>query len=156
MYDILEKITSGNGEDGDIEELIRLGETIKQLSLCGLGQSGPNPVLSTIRFFRDEYEAHIRDKSCPTKVCLDLMHFEIDKDKCIGCSLCARKCPVSCISGSREEKYYIHQSPCVKCGNCFDVCPVKAINKVSGMHPDVLKLKNSPSEEPDWGFDADH
>lgn len=137
MLTILERITAGNGRDGDIEELQRLGESISKLSLCGLGQTAPNPVLSTIRYFREEYENHIRDKSCHTNVCLDLMHFNIDKDRCIGCSLCARKCPVTCITGSREEKYTIHQVECIKCGNCFDVCPVKAIDKIPGIHADV-------------------
>ena len=137
MLDILTRIDSGYGKEGDIEELQRLGEAISKLSLCGLGQTAPNPVLSTIRYFREEYESHIRDKSCATKVCPDLMHFEIDKNRCIGCSLCARKCPVSCISGSREEKYTINQLPCVKCGNCLDVCPVKAVSKVPGMHPEI-------------------
>lgn len=139
MYDIMHRITQGEGQDGDIEELQRLGETIKQLSLCGLGQTAPNPVLSTIRYFRDEYESHIRDNTCSNKVCLNLMHFDIDKDRCIGCSLCARKCPVNCITGSREEKYTIHQLDCVKCGNCQDVCPVKAVSKVPGMHPIVAE-----------------
>lgn len=137
MLEILERITSGYGREGDIEELQRLGESISKLSLCGLGQTAPNPVLSTIRYFRDEYETHIRDKSCATKVCLDLMNFDIDKERCIGCSLCARKCPVHCITGSREDKYTIHQVECVKCGNCFDVCPVKAIDKVPGIHPEM-------------------
>lgn len=137
MLEILERITSGRGREGDIEELQRLGESIGKLSLCGLGQTAPNPVLSTIRYFRDEYEAHIRDHSCSTKVCADLMHYNIDKDRCIGCSLCARKCPTNCISGSREEKFTIHQIDCVKCGNCFDVCPVKAIDKIPGMHPEI-------------------
>ena len=139
MYDILDRITKGEGKDGDIEELQHLGETISRLSLCGLGQTAPNPVLSTIRYFREEYESHIKDHSCQTKVCTDLFHFMIDKDRCIGCSLCARKCPVSCITGSREEKYTISQTECIKCGNCQDVCPVKAIDRIPGMHPEVLK-----------------
>jgi len=137
MLDIMERITSGKGVDGDIDELIRLGEAIKQLSLCGLGQTAPNPVLSTIRYFRNEYEEHIREKSCSTSVCLNLMHFIIDKNKCIGCSLCARKCPVNCISGSKEDKFIISQPECVKCGTCMEVCPVKAISKIPQMHPDV-------------------
>lgn len=142
MYTIMERITDGHGKEGDIEELERLGESIKELSLCGLGQTAPNPVLSTIRYFRDEYEAHIKEKRCPTKVCLPLLHFNIDKDKCIGCSLCARKCPVDCISGSREEKYLIHQADCVKCGNCLEVCPVNAVNKIAGIHTDAQKVKS--------------
>lgn len=146
MLEILERIADGKGKEGDIEELQRLGEAISKLSLCGLGQTAPNPVLSTIRYFRDEYESHIRDKSCATKVCPDLMHYSIDKDRCIGCSLCARKCPVSCISGSREEKYTIHQLPCVKCGNCLDVCPVKAVSKVPGMHPEVAAKREEEAK----------
>jgi NADH:ubiquinone oxidoreductase subunit F (NADH-binding) len=141
MLHIMERITSGQGKEGDIEELLRLGETVRNLSLCGLGQTAPNPVLSTIRYFRDEYESHIRDKTCNVNVCLDLMHFEIDKDKCIGCSLCSRKCPTGCISGSREEKYTINQVECIKCGNCFDLCPVKAIDKVPGIHEDLSGQK---------------
>ena len=141
MYDILDRITSGNGKEGDIEELQRLGESVNKLSLCGLGQSAPNPVLSTIRYFRDEYESHIRDHSCGNKVCLDLMHFDIDKSRCIGCSLCARKCPVNCITGSREEKYTIHQLDCIKCGNCQDVCPVKAVDRIPGTHPEVKEQR---------------
>ncbi len=137
MLNILERITNGQGREGDIEELQRLGETINKLSLCGLGQTAPNPVLSTIRYFRDEYEAHIRDHTCNTLVCQDLLHLNIDKSRCIGCSLCARKCPVNCISGSREDKYTISQVECIKCGNCQEVCPVKAIDKIPGVHPEV-------------------
>jgi len=137
MLDIMGRITSGNGIEGDIEELLRLGEAIKQLSLCGLGQTAPNPVLSTIQYFRNEYEAHIKSKSCSTSVCLDLMHFIIDKNKCIGCSLCAKKCPVTCISGTKEEKFTINQLDCIKCGNCMEVCPVKAISKIPVMHDEV-------------------
>jgi len=137
MYDILERITHGEGKMEDLDELQKLGQAISQMSLCGLGQTAPNPVLSTLRYFRDEYEAHIKDLSCPAKVCLELLHFDIDKNKCVGCSLCARKCPVNCITGSREEKYTIHQVDCVKCGNCADVCPVHAVDKLPGMHPDA-------------------
>ncbi len=146
MLTVLERIERGEGKEGDIEELQRLGETISKLSLCGLGQTAPNPVLSTIRYFREEYESHIRDKSCSTKVCTELMHYNIDKTRCIGCSLCARKCPVTCISGSREEKYTIDQMPCIKCGSCFDVCPVKAISKVPGMHPEVAAKREEEAK----------
>jgi len=141
MYNILDRITKGEGREGDIEELQRLGETVSKISLCGLGQTAPNPVLSTIRYFRNEYEAHIKDKACHTKVCPDLFHFKIDKSRCIGCSLCSRKCPVNCISGSREDKYTIGQVDCVKCGNCQDVCPVKAIDRIPGVHSDVSAHK---------------
>ena len=141
MYDIMDRITSGAGKEGDIEELISLGETIKDTSLCGLGQTAPNPVLSTIRYFRHEYEAHIERKSCPTKVCTDLMHFQIDEDKCIGCGLCSRKCPVDCIPGNRTDKYHITQDDCVKCGNCFEVCPVNAIDKVAGKSKELSVKK---------------
>ncbi|MDI9529287.1 MAG: NADH-quinone oxidoreductase subunit NuoF [Candidatus Cloacimonadota bacterium] len=143
MYNILDRITKGEGQEGDIEELQRLGETVAKISLCGLGQTAPNPVLSTIRYFRNEYEAHIKDKACHTKVCRDLFHFKIDKSRCIGCSLCSRKCPANCISGSREDKYTIGQVDCVKCGNCQDVCPVKAIDRIPGIHSDVTAHKEA-------------
>ena len=141
LHQILERITNGEGEEGDIEQLEKLGKSIIQTSLCGLGKSAPNPVLSTIRYFRNEYESHIRYKSCPTRVCKPLMHYKIDKSKCIGCSLCARKCPVECISGSREQKYTIDQVACIKCGNCQEVCPVKAVNTVSGISSDVINYR---------------
>ena len=137
MYNILDRITKGEGKPEDIQELEKLGHYIKSLSLCGLGQSAPNPVLSTLRYFRHEYEAHINEKHCPAKVCTDLMHYFINKDECIGCSLCARNCPVECIFGSREEKYTITQVDCIKCGNCMEVCPVNAISKLAGMSAEV-------------------
>ncbi len=152
MLDIMERITKGEGNAGDIDELIRLGDAVKQLSLCGLGQTAPNPVLSTIRYFRGEYEAHLSAKSCPAKVCLELLHFLIDKESCIGCSLCAKKCPVTCINGNREDKFTINQVPCVKCGTCLDVCPVNAISKISGIHPEVTeynKKQNHLAEDED-------
>ncbi len=133
MLAIMERITDGNGKKGDIEELEQLGKKICETSLCGLGQTAPNPVLSTIRYFRKEYEAHINDKSCPAKLCLPLMHYLIDTNVCIGCGLCSRKCPVDCIPGSREEKYTITQKDCIKCGNCMEVCPVDAVHKISGI-----------------------
>jgi NADP-reducing hydrogenase subunit HndC len=143
MLQILNKITEGRGEEADLLKLEELGNMIKRLSLCGLGQSAPNPVLSTLRYFHKEYEAHITEKSCPACVCLDLFHFLIDKEVCIGCSLCAKKCPVHCISGNREEKYLIHQEDCVKCGTCMEVCPVNAISKLPGIHPDITAKREA-------------
>ncbi len=132
MYLILDRITKGEGKPEDLDKLEKLGKTVKELSLCGLGQSAPNPVLSTIRYFRKEYEEHIFNKRCEAKVCPDLVHFLIDKDKCLGCGLCAQKCPAKCIIGSREEKYEIVQTDCVKCSTCVEVCPVNVIEKLSG------------------------
>ncbi len=146
MHEILNNITSGRGKEGDIERLIELGNVIKQTSLCGLGQTAPNPVLSTIRYFRHEYEEHIKENKCSTLVCLDLINFDIDKDKCIGCSLCAKNCPTNCISGSREEKYTIKQIDCVKCGNCVDVCPVNAVNKNAGMREEIIQFRKAQAE----------
>ncbi len=127
MLEILERITQGEGEDGDIEKLIDLGEQIKESSLCGLGQTAPNPVLSTIRFFRDEYEAHIKSKKCPAKSCKKLITYKVDKDKCIGCTVCSRNCPVNAIDGDRKEIHFIRQEDCIKCGVCYSRCKFDAI-----------------------------
>lgn len=127
MSQILEAITEGRGEEGDIELLIELGEVMKDASLCGLGQTAPNPVLSTIKYFRDEYEAHIKEKRCPAGVCKSLITFEIDPDKCTGCGACKRNCPVECITGEKKEPHTIDQKTCIKCGTCKDVCKFDAI-----------------------------
>ena len=127
MLEILQRITSGRGEEGDIEKLLRLGDTVQKASLCGLGQCAPNPVLSTIKHFREEYEAHIRDKKCPAGVCSDLVTYEIDPEKCIGCTACARKCPVDCIAGEPKKLHVIDQSKCIKCGNCYTACKFDAV-----------------------------
>ncbi len=121
MKRILERICNGEGKEGDIEQLEDMSETIIATSLCQLGGSAPNPVLSTIKYFRHEYEEHIREKKCTAGVCKPLIKFEIN-DKCTGCTLCAINCPVKCISGSKKELHIINQDECVKCGICFDVC----------------------------------
>ena len=122
MVNILEKIVRGDGEMADLEKLRSLGETVKRASLCGLGQTAPNPVLTTLRFFRHEYIAHVKDKVCPSKVCRDLIRFEIDPEKCNGCHECLAICPTTAISGSRSELHKIDQMLCIKCRACYDVC----------------------------------
>lgn len=129
MYEILERITSGKGEEGDIEKLEVLAESIKQGALCGLGQTAPNPVLSTLKYFRDEYEAHIKEKRCPAGVCKAMLKYTIIPEKCKGCSLCSKKCPVNAISGEIKKPYIIDQTKCIKCGVCMDTCKFAAIEK---------------------------
>ncbi|MCL2397904.1 MAG: NADH-quinone oxidoreductase subunit NuoF [Defluviitaleaceae bacterium] len=122
LYEMLEKITQGKGTMDDIAELESLSHFIKENSLCGLGQTAPNPVLSTLHYFKDEYIEHIQNNRCPAKVCTDLVQYVIT-DKCIGCGICAKECPVNCISGERREKHVIDQAACIKCGVCLAKCP---------------------------------
>ncbi|MCX7772958.1 MAG: 4Fe-4S binding protein, partial [Clostridia bacterium] len=129
MYEILDRITQGKGEEGDIEKLEVLAESIRQGALCGLGQTAPNPVLSTLRYFRDEYEAHVKEKRCPSGVCKAMLNFSIEAEKCKGCSLCSKKCPVGAISGEVKKPYTIDTSKCIKCGVCMDSCKFAAITK---------------------------
>ncbi len=129
MLEILQKITEGRGEKGDIEKLLELGESIKAGALCGLGKTAPNPVLSTIQYFRDEYEAHINEKRCPAGYCQALLCYEIMEDKCIGCGLCKRVCPVEAISGDKKMPHRIDQEKCIKCGACVEKCKFNAIKK---------------------------
>ncbi|PKP53120.1 MAG: NADH-quinone oxidoreductase subunit F [Bacteroidetes bacterium HGW-Bacteroidetes-1] len=127
MLEILERITEGKGKAEDIEMLELLAHQIKDNSLCGLGQTAPNPVLTTLRYFRHEYEAHIFDKKCPAKVCKPLLHYEIDPEKCTGCMVCGKKCPVNAIDGDRKKVHVIDQLLCIQCGECFNVCRFEAV-----------------------------
>lgn len=130
MLEILTRITEGKGEEGDIERLETLAKAVQASSLCGLGQSAPNPVLSTLHYFRDEYEAHIREKRCPAGHCVDLLRFVIDEELCRGCGICTKHCPVGAISGKRREAHQIDPDLCTKCGVCQEKCPFDAIAKI--------------------------
>ena len=128
MLEILERITAGEGREGDIELLEELSYKVKDGSLCGLGQTAPNPVLTTIKYFRNEYEDHINNKTCTAKQCSALIKAVIDPEKCVGCTVCAKACPVSCISGERKEPHLINQDACIKCGQCYQKCKFDAIS----------------------------
>lgn len=127
MLEILNRIVKGEGKDGDIELLEELCYSIKDGALCGLGQTAPNPVLTTIKYFRNEYEAHIKDKKCPAKSCTDLITYSINADKCKGCTLCAKKCPVNAISGTVKNPHSIDNEKCIKCGACYNNCKFGAV-----------------------------
>lgn len=129
MLEMLERITKGEGKDGDIELLEELCYSVKDGALCGLGQTAPNPVLTTIKYFRNEYEAHINEKKCPTGECTDLIEYKIIEDKCKGCTLCARNCPVNAISGEIKKAHVINNETCIKCGKCYSSCKFGAIIK---------------------------
>ncbi len=131
MLKILRNITDGKGKLDDIDLLLQLGETIKEGSLCELGKTAPNPVLTTIKYFKDEYIDHIVNKKCSAGVCKDLATYYVEKDLCIGCGICGKKCPVDAISGKAKETYYINQNICITCGDCFIACPTNAI-KIGG------------------------
>lgn len=134
MLKILTNITKGKGKDGDIELLEQLAETAVEASLCALGKSAPNPFLSTLKYFRDEYEAHIKEKRCPALFCKELISFYIDPEKCQACTTCAKKCPAGAIQGGKNLIHIIDQEKCTKCGTCFEVCPprFRAVKKLSG------------------------
>jgi NADH-quinone oxidoreductase subunit F len=134
MLKILTNITAGKGKAGDIELLEELSETAKEASLCALGTSAPNPFLSTVRYFRDEYEAHIKEKRCPALSCKELISYHIDPEKCSACMICLRKCPVEAVDGGKKKIHIIDQEKCTKCATCFEVCPSRfsAVQKISG------------------------
>ena len=127
LLEILGRICKGQGKQGDIELLEELGEAIRDASQCGLGQSLPNPVLSSLEHFKDEYKVHIDEKRCPAGVCKALITFNIDEEKCKGCRLCAKNCPQEAISGEAKEVHTIDQNKCIKCGVCLDVCKFEAV-----------------------------
>ncbi|NCO68233.1 MAG: NADH-quinone oxidoreductase subunit NuoF [Nitrospirae bacterium CG_4_10_14_0_8_um_filter_41_23] len=143
MLNILQRITKGKGKSGDIEQLERLAKTVKFGSLCGLGQTAPNPVLTTIRYFRNEYEDHINNKRCPALMCKELISFYILPEKCRGCTICFKNCPVGAISGSKKLIHIIDHEKCIKCGTCLEVCPKRfsAVVKVSG---EKIKVPEKP------------
>ena len=127
MLEILTRITEGKGVMEDLDKLEELSEQIKTNSLCGLGQTAPNPVLTTLKYFRNEYEAHIKEKRCPALSCKALIRFEVQEDNCIGCTVCKRACPVDAISGEKKEVHVIDDEKCIRCGLCVDKCKFNAI-----------------------------
>ncbi|MFP4329824.1 MAG: NADH-ubiquinone oxidoreductase-F iron-sulfur binding region domain-containing protein [Spirochaetaceae bacterium] len=129
LHSILDRITSGKGQMEDLDKIQEISFAMQKASLCGLGQTAPNPVISSMHYFRDEYEAHITDSSCPAGQCKDLVKYFILPDKCIGCTLCARRCPVNCIAGERKQVHEIDQSICIKCGECYNACKFGAVER---------------------------
>jgi NADP-reducing hydrogenase subunit HndC len=152
LLEVLTRITNGEGREGDVEFLEELGPAVKDASMCGLGQTLPNPVLSTVKYFRDEYVSHVVDKDCPAKVCKALIKYYIDPDKCPGCQLCLKNCPSGAIKGESKHIHVIDQKVCTKCGECLEVCPpkVSAVVKLSGREARELKSLDAPILAKEW------
>jgi NADP-reducing hydrogenase subunit HndC len=152
LLEVLTRISNGEGREGDLEFLEELAQAVKDASMCGLGQTLPNPVLSTLRYFRDEYAAHITDKDCPAKVCRPLIKYYIDPDKCPGCTLCLKNCPAKAVKGETKHVHVIDQSVCTKCGECLEICPpkVSAVVKLSGQDARELKSLPAPIPVKEW------
>ena len=129
MLSILEDISKGKGKMEDLDKIYEIGTAMSKASLCALGQTAPNPVLSTIKYFKDEYIEHIEQNKCRAGKCKDLVSYTIDPAKCTGCTMCARKCPVPCIAGEKRQPHVIDQSKCIKCGICYTVCKFGAVMK---------------------------
>jgi len=134
MHKILTRITKGQGREGDLETLQELSETAVEASLCALGKTAPNPFLSTLRYFREEYEVHIKEKRCPALSCKALIHYVIDPEKCKACLICLKQCPTKAIDGAKNRIHVIDQAKCTNCGTCLEVCPARfaAVRKTSG------------------------
>jgi NADH-quinone oxidoreductase subunit F len=155
MHGILTRVCRGEGQEGDLETLEDLSEVLVDASLCALGKSAPNPFRSTLTYFREEYEAHIREKRCPALSCKDLLRYAIDPSKCRGCLICLKKCPSGAIDGERGKIHVIDQAKCTTCGVCFEVCPGKfaAVRKLSGVPvppppPEDQRAVRKGGEEP--------
>nr|MBP9920794.1 4Fe-4S binding protein [Proteiniclasticum sp.] len=129
LFEMLDSITKGKGSTHTLDQLLLLGQNIKNSALCGLGQSAPNPVLSTMRYFEEEYRIHVEDKKCPTGVCKELFKYSVIADLCVGCTACRRVCPVGCITGHPKKVHFIDLNLCISCGACYDTCKFHAIKR---------------------------
>jgi MinD superfamily P-loop ATPase len=129
LFNYLEKLTNGDGTEEDIRKMKQISHAMGRAALCALGQTAPNPVISTLKYYEHEYEAHIKDKKCPAGKCKNLLQYAILADKCIGCGLCAKKCPVDAIKGEKKQPYTLDTAKCIKCGVCEECCKFKAVVK---------------------------